>query len=731
MTWLPATGARFNRFISEQPEEARDSITLSSKKILARCRDPKAVSTMSTHLIVGEVQSGKTMSFTGVTALARDNGFPIIVVIGGTKDNLLKQTIHRLNKDLHVGGDGGANPWLLKSGAELNSDKIEVSQILNQWSDNNLPDSFKRTLIVTTLKTKGSLDKVTKGLKALDLPKIEELPVLIIDDEADQAGLNIAEQVDDESTVYAALGRLRKVVPNNDYLMYTATPQATLLLHIADHLSPETVTVLASGPDYIGGRDLFGDGRTYAQTIPPQDVNQATNPQPHVGPPASLKAALSHFLVGLAIGQMRGMPQPSSMLIHPGTTKALHTQHEKWVNAILQIWKTMLKDPTDAAFTDCLNSDFAEALSRIENMSDLDAIWPAVSIEARFKDILLHISHWIPQVEVRIVNSEKAAANIAAAEWKSHPGWIVIGGAKLERGFTIENLIVTYMPRGAGTGLADSIQQRGRFFGYKRKYGDLLMGWFASDVAEAFTAYIDHEDSIRGQLADLDKNDLPVKSWRRKFFLDPSLKATRAQVIKLSIRHDKFIKGFIYRQRMLFSDTLIPTQDEVLRRFKAEMIGSTKHPVDTRINPEDSGHVRKSLPLASAIDLLVDVPAVGEERELMDTRLFALQRIVDDAPDSMSELVFVSSLEPRIRSIAGRTTDFEHVELAAIDNLMVGKSANYAGDEKLVSDDLITIQVHLITPHIDSNYFPNAIAVAIHWPAGMDEGVVWELKGQR
>jgi hypothetical protein len=731
MTWLPVPGARFNRFISEQPEEARDSITLSSKKILTRCRNPKVVSEMSTHLIVGEVQSGKTMSFTGVTALARDNGFPIIVVIGGTKDNLLKQTVHRLNKDLHVGGDGGANPWLLKSGAELIADKIEVSQVLNQWSDQLLPDGFKRTVVVTTLKTKASLDKVTKGLKALDIPNLHQLPVLIIDDEADQAGLNIAEEIGDESSVYAALGRLRKVVPNNDYLMYTATPQATLLLHIADHLSPETVTVLESGVDYIGGRDLFGQGGTYAQNIPPSDVSQATNPQPHVGPPNSLKVALSHFLVGLAVGQQRGIPQPSSMLIHPGTTKALHSQHEKWVVAILQIWKTMLKDPTDAAFDDCLNTDFAAALSRIETKINLDEVWPAQSNEARFRDILLHISHWIPQVEVRVVNSEKTAANIAAAEWKSHPGWIVIGGAKLERGFTIENLIVTYMPRGAGTGLADSIQQRGRFFGYKRRYNDLLMGWFASDVTDAFTAYIDHEDSIRGQLAELDKNQLPIKSWRRKFFLDPNLQATRAQVIKLLVRHDKFVKGFIFRQRMLFSESLVKPQSEIRSRFEEAMIGSTKHPVDTRLSPEDAGHMRKTMLLSDAINLLVDVPAVGDERELLDTRMFALQRIVDEEPGAMCEMVFVSSLQPRKRSIAGRTSDYEFIEFAAIDNLMVGKNPNYAGDEKLISNDLITIQIHVITPHIDSKFFPEVLAVAIHWPQGMRDGIVWELKGQR
>ena len=81
MTWLPVEGLRFTRFLSEQPDEARNSISKSSSKILSRCRDPKTVLPKQSHLIVGEIQSGKTMSFTGVAALARDNGFSLIIVI--------------------------------------------------------------------------------------------------------------------------------------------------------------------------------------------------------------------------------------------------------------------------------------------------------------------------------------------------------------------------------------------------------------------------------------------------------------------------------------------------------------------------------------------------------------------------------------------------------------------------------------------------------------------------
>ena len=40
------------------------------------------------------------MSFTGLTALALDNGYRIIIYLAGTKNNLLEQTSKRLKKDL-------------------------------------------------------------------------------------------------------------------------------------------------------------------------------------------------------------------------------------------------------------------------------------------------------------------------------------------------------------------------------------------------------------------------------------------------------------------------------------------------------------------------------------------------------------------------------------------------------------------------------------------------------
>lgn len=77
-------------------------------------------------------------------------------------------------------------------------------------------------------------------------------------------------------------------------------------------------------------------------------------------------------------------------------------------------------------------------------------------------DEVLHI------VRVREVNSTGKGA--AAIRWGDNEYWILVGGQKLDRGYTVKGLTVTYMPRPLGVGNADNIQQRAHFYGYKASY---------------------------------------------------------------------------------------------------------------------------------------------------------------------------------------------------------------------------------------------------------------------
>ena len=68
----------------------------------------------------------------------------------------------------------------------------------------------------------------------------------------------------------------------------------------------------------------------------------------------------------------------------------------------------------------------------------------------------------------------------------------------LNRGFTVENLAVTYMPRySVSKSTADTIQQRCRFFGYKLNYLKSCRVYLPEDTILEYTEYVQHEEEMR------------------------------------------------------------------------------------------------------------------------------------------------------------------------------------------------------------------------------------------
>jgi hypothetical protein len=116
---------------------------------------------------------------------------------------------------------------------------------------------------------------------------------LIIDDEADQAGLNNQVRRNRRSPTYRQLLSLRDALPHHSYLQYTATPQAPLLINVIDVLSPRFAKVLTPGDGYVGGRELFLDRASQVREIPTTDIGSAENPL--VAPPETLLEAMRLF----------------------------------------------------------------------------------------------------------------------------------------------------------------------------------------------------------------------------------------------------------------------------------------------------------------------------------------------------------------------------------------------------------------------------------------------------
>lgn len=118
--WNPHIGEEaqelVTRKLAHESDEARRAVLSSAASILSKSVDPQAETGSETGLVVGYVQSGKTLSFSTVMALARDNGFQLVIVVAGTSKLLLKQSTDRLRNDLQIDKIEGLLKWKLLTG---------------------------------------------------------------------------------------------------------------------------------------------------------------------------------------------------------------------------------------------------------------------------------------------------------------------------------------------------------------------------------------------------------------------------------------------------------------------------------------------------------------------------------------------------------------------------------------------------------------------------------------
>jgi hypothetical protein len=737
-TWEPSVGASIHSFISRidflENNEARQSeVIAQAKRILSRSANPELEIDKKCSLIIGEVQSGKTLSFTSVIALARDNKIPLTILLGGTKRSLLKQTFERIESDLLNDSLGSTPKWLILKDVKLNN-KEEILTALSSQEDNGIPEEYKKTVVLVIMKNKSGMKKVENLLRAIKQDLGKSLPTLIIDDEGDQASPNTKHEKDEQSATYSAIRDLRDVLPNHTYLSYTATPEANLLLELEDTLSPDSVVMLTHGEEYVGGYELFVSRETkFVNIIPSDELEVATNPSQKDLPPKSLIDALAYFIVSVAITQ-KAYPnvRPITMLIHPDSKIDSHNQYRKWVKSILDRWMLHFENDegSDSKQTRIPN-DFLRAIEEIKKTVSLSDIFPGEVIPEN--ELLFLVRFWLRSdaIELRVVNSEKPDHNVSPSEWKNRAGWILIGAGKLDRGFVVEKLAVTYMPRGKGGGNVDTIQQRGRFFGYKKTYLELLRGWMSIDLRDAYKNIVETEDSMRIELKKFDMNGYHLQDWRRNMLLAPGLNPTRHSVISMPYSLLDLKDNSWFQQKHLFDPILVSLQkDENIETFLLKnMRDAEETSLDKRVNAKR--HLRTVVSLSELYNFLVDWPTTGDDRVTFDKHLLLLKKFMNSGKDTDATLFFMNQLDPGRRS-AEKNSVGER-KYWAINNLHEGRSSSakgsYIGDASIRSTDSLTIQFHRVIPRENQADETGAkvFAIALAWPNGFRKRILEQI----
>ncbi|MCP1543924.1 Z1 domain-containing protein [Methylorubrum extorquens] len=716
LQWVPEPGEELSALLaSKLPANpaAQLQVAQSATAILGRGVPPTQPGS-DTGLVVGYVQSGKTLSFTAVMALARDNGFQLLIVIAGSSAQLSDQSQKRIQKDLRIGIDG-RRAWAPYHNPGP-TDAAGIEGLLDNWRDPHVPIGRCQTIVITVMKQHTHLRKLTRMLRQLDLAGIS---ALVIDDEADQASLNTQSRQNarlqrlKESTTYARLMELRRTLPSHTYLQYTATPQAPLLISIIDSLSARWVDVLQPGSGYTGGVTFFGPPRDrrpgsvplqrpiqherIVRTIPLTEIPSNSNPL--VAVPRTLEFALRLFMVGVAAAFVRGETDGAnrSMLVHPSVRTADHLTYLNWINDLFGDWRSTFRN--SAADPDAANrladsfrhayDDLAESTSG--DLPPFEELKPL--FRAAFND-----------TDVREVNRRQGGPPVII-DWNQRYGWILVGGQAMDRGFTVEGLTVTYMPRGMGSGNADTMQQRARFFGYKESYLGYCRVFLEQGASSGFEDYIEHEEFMRRELIRVRDSHEPLQEWPRRFVLDPTLKPCRDNVLRdLYSRNIADPNEWITAQAFIGG---VGTEIENRRIIDAFL--------DTHSFVPDIGHPNRTevqrhlvstpLSLRDVIDGLIADFRIRDPGEIEKwTGLSAQLGALLDEDSSAEAVVYVmSSGHPRVRGVylTGRVKQFFQGEAPVHPENLRGTV--YPGDRYVADASRVTVQIHLLNLRDDNN----------------------------
>lgn len=502
------------------PRAAVETIDETTEATLYRMANPKRPGSKRKGLVLGYVQSGKTANFQALIAKSVDAGYRVVIVLAGLYSNLRAQTQARLEQDLELYG--------------IDPDRKTVAWDLKTDDRNDIAANAKATLlgnpnnvvIMVVKKHEKRLKNVEQFLHRIPQHLKGSSPVLVIDDESDQASPNSQAGRDQVSTINRRLRDIWKEVETGTYVAYTATPFANLLINPAEEedFYPEDFIVSLPKPEgYLGADDFFDTTETAAEDDEAEDekifdlsldipVDEAEVLVPSgrdieaYAPEItqSLGEAIRWFILATAIRELRtGRVEHSSMLVHTTHRVKGHELQKEVIDDFLRELALGADQETMRAVHKKQTAHGA-GLSHGEPSFSWDEIWNRVG------EIL-------PSFTVKIDNG-KSSDRLAYPDGEPQRV-IAVGGGTLSRGLTLEGLVVSYFLRSSNA--YDTLLQMGRWFGFRPHYADLVRVWVGPGLIDDYRHLARVERQIRDEISQMAKEDLTPRRFAPKILIHP------------------------------------------------------------------------------------------------------------------------------------------------------------------------------------------------------------------
>ena len=505
-----------------------NSIDFETEEILRNMENPTRQSFNSKGLVVGYVQSGKTANFTALISKAADVGYRFVIVLAGIHDELRQQTQIRIDKELtghnNLSLEGNFIEW-----NELEESKRWLNLTSAGWLSgmetgefsgrgiNKFKDVFlnkNRPVIAIVKKNVKILDRIIKWINQSDESDRINVPILIIDDEADQASIdgNSNKPDTDPAKTNAKIRSIINLFPRSSYVGYTATPFANVFIKhdsehdtLGDDLYPRNFIHSLPEPNgYFGTRKIFHDS---LDDFFVKVINDPKNDRKYLADSGiitdDLRSAIISFFISIVIRKFRGAEDaPMSMMIN--------IDHR--VSKMNRVG-IMVKNYVTVELPKSLKeADILEIYDKY--ISDSETLNNKLDINNKFYDknkIIVEVLILIKSkaVLVKTLNS----GNDDKLDYAKEPSMkvIAVGGNKLSRGLTLDGLTITYYLRESKQ--FDTLLQMGRWFGYRKGYEDLVRIYTSKTLWKQFKDLAIVELEFREDIQEMIEDDKTPKEF--------------------------------------------------------------------------------------------------------------------------------------------------------------------------------------------------------------------------
>jgi hypothetical protein len=548
---------RYQQYLDDDlrmPPQAVRRLDDVTNQILSRLENPQRPGSWDRRgMVVGQVQSGKTSNYAALICKAADSGYKLIVVLAGIHNSLRSQTQLRLDEGflgfdtqqrslfdpnnirLGVGRLPGAKLYhvhSLTNSADKGDFNLKVAQQANVMIGGAEP------VLLVVKKNTSVLRNLLKWSTILQLStrgdsqrQVHDVPLLLIDDEADNASINTNTVLDengnpdpemDPTKINGLIRRLLNSFEQSAYIGYTATPFANIFIadsvtneEFGEDLFPRSFIINLQPPsNYLGPAKLFGlttdlvAVQGTASDLPlirrvddylewmPDKHKKEHRPGPL---PQSVKQAIKEFILTCAARHVRGQVHAhNSMLIHVTRLTAVQSCVTEQVSEELSFLQKRLRygngfspDQIIDELKVLWDGDFESTMQKFQEPDLVPVTWDQV------KEVLYAAAS---KIEVRKINGT-AKDTLQYVEHLDGLSVICIGGDKLSRGLTLEGLSISYYLRASR--MYDTLMQMGRWFGYRVGYTDLCRLYTTSELINWYRDITAADEELRQMFEDM------------------------------------------------------------------------------------------------------------------------------------------------------------------------------------------------------------------------------------